>query len=279
MKICRFMTKDGITRVGSLEDDHVREIEGADNVVLAASDSGRRFAGTHPLTDVQLLTPIPAPRKILGVGLNYLDHINEGLTARKPPDFPVFFNKQVSSIVGPGDAIHLPLVSDQLDYEGELGVVIGRECRHVPEKRASEVIAGYVIVNDVSVRDWQRKSPTITLGKSFDTHCPVGPWLVTPDEIGNVRELQIRTSLNGVLMQDFSTADMLFGVEKLIEVLTTCFTLEPGDIIATGTGQGVGIHRNPPRWMQAGDIVRVEITGVGILENPVIAEPETTAWR
>jgi 2-keto-4-pentenoate hydratase/2-oxohepta-3-ene-1,7-dioic acid hydratase in catechol pathway len=193
------------------------------------------------------------------------------------PEFPVFFNKQTTCVTGPGDPIHVPRVSALVDYEGELGIVIGRRCRHVPAARAHEVIAGYTVVNDVTVRDWQFKSPTMTIGKSFDTHGPTGPWVVTADEIADPQDLRLRTWVNDELLQDASTKEMVFDCAQQIETLSTAFTLEPGDIIATGTPAGVGIVRNPPVFLQPGDTVRIEIDGIGVLENPVIAEPDDTA--
>jgi 2-keto-4-pentenoate hydratase/2-oxohepta-3-ene-1,7-dioic acid hydratase in catechol pathway len=163
-----------------------------------------------------------------------------------------------------------------LDYEGELAFVIGRRCRHVPAERAAEVIAGYTIVNDVSVRDWQRRTPTMTMGKSFDTHGPMGPMLVTGDELGDPHHLRLRTWVNGELRQDGNTADLIFDCYQMVEHLTTAFTLEPGDVISTGTPAGVGIAMKPPRLLKDGDVVRIEVEGVGVLENPVIDEPQAT---
>jgi 2-keto-4-pentenoate hydratase/2-oxohepta-3-ene-1,7-dioic acid hydratase in catechol pathway len=228
-----------------------------------------------PLADVRLRAPIPRPAKFLAIGLNYADHIAEtGMTA---PEFPVFFNKQTTCVTGPGDPIHVPRVSAMVDYEGELGVVIGRRCRHVPAARALEVVAGYMVVNDVTVRDWQLKAPTMTIGKSFDTHGPTGPWVVTPDEVPNPQDLRIRTWVNDEILQDGSTKEMIFDCAAQIETLSTAFTLEPGDIISTGTPAGVGIARRPPVFLRPGDTVRIEIDGVGVLTNPVIAEPDDTA--
>lgn len=225
-----------------------------------------------PLSEVKLEAPVPRPRKFFGIGLNYLDHIEE--TGRDRPLTPTVFNKQVTCIIGPGAAIHKPGVSDQLDYEGELGLVIGKRCRHIPRDRAAEVIAGYLAVNDVSVRDWQARSPTMTLGKSFDTHGPIGPWLVTADEIGDPHNLDIKTWLNGELRQSSNTRHLLFDCYYLVEYLSTVFTLEAGDIISTGTSSGVGARMTPPGFMKAGDDVAVEIEKIGILRNPVIAEPD-----
>ncbi len=228
-----------------------------------------------PLEAVRLGPPVRCPRKFLAVGLNYADHIEE--TGRSRPAFPTFFNKQSSCVNGPYDPIHKPRVSEQLDYEGELGLVIGRRCRHVPRARAYEVIAGYLVVNDVSVRDWQARSPTMTLGKSFDTHGPIGPWIVTADELPDPQRLTLKTYVNGELRQSTSTRHMLWDCYELIEILSTVCTLWPGDILSTGTGKGVGMRMDPPRFLQIGDVVRVEIEGIGAIENPVIAEPGDTA--
>jgi 2-keto-4-pentenoate hydratase/2-oxohepta-3-ene-1,7-dioic acid hydratase in catechol pathway len=168
-------------------------------------------------------------------------------------------------------------VSPLLDYEGELGFVIGRRCRHVPRDRAHEVIAGYLVVDDVTVRDWQLRVPTWTLGKSFDTHGPIGPWIVTPDEIGDPHALDLRTWVNGELRQHSNTKQLIFDCFAQVEHLSTAFTLEPGDIISTGTPSGVGGAMQPPRFLVAGDVVRVEIERIGHIENRVIAEPLDTA--
>jgi 2-keto-4-pentenoate hydratase/2-oxohepta-3-ene-1,7-dioic acid hydratase in catechol pathway len=228
-----------------------------------------------PLAEVKLEAPISRPPEFLAIGLNYADHIAE--TKTKPPDFPVFFNKQSTCVTGPYDPIHLPRISILMDYEGELGFVIGRRCRHVPRARAHEVIAGFLIVNDVSVRDWQMKAPTHTLGKSFDTHGPIGPWLVTPDEAGDPHSLELRTFVNGELRQHSNTRHLVFNCYVQIETLSTVFTLLPGTVISTGTPPGVGAAMNPPRFLKAGDVVRVEIERIGHIENRVIDEPENTS--
>jgi 2-keto-4-pentenoate hydratase/2-oxohepta-3-ene-1,7-dioic acid hydratase in catechol pathway len=211
------------------------------------------------------------PRKILAVGLNYADHVAE--SGMKPPEVPTIFNKQVTAVTGPYDPIHLPRASRALDYEGELAFVIGRRCRHVPRARAPEVVAGYLVLDDVSVRDWQLRTPTWTMGKSFDTHCPMGPWIVTPDELDDPHSLAIRTWVNGELRQDSNTKELIHDCFALVEHLTTAFTLEPGDVVTTGTPGGVGISMKPPRLLAAGDVVRVEIEGIGQIENPVVEEP------
>lgn len=167
----------------------------------------------------------------------------------------------------------VPTVSDEVDYEGELAMVVGRRAKSVPADRWLDVVAGFTVVNDVSVRDWQAYSPTFTMGKSFDTHGPMGPWVVTPEEVGDAGSLRLRTWVNGDLRQDAVTADLMFTFGQMIEYLTTVFPLEPGDVLCTGTPAGVGRGHRPPRWLRHGDVVRVEIESIGVLENPVVADP------
>jgi 2-keto-4-pentenoate hydratase/2-oxohepta-3-ene-1,7-dioic acid hydratase in catechol pathway len=231
---------------------------------------------TVPLASVHLEAPVPHPSKFLAIGLNYRDHLKEVLArGGKAPESQLWFNKQVSCITGPYDPIHRPQVSDRLDYEGELGVVIGTRCRHVKPEQALKMVAGYVVMNDVTARDWQRKSPTWTLGKSFDTHGPMGPWLVTKREIADPQNLKLRVWVNGEIRQQLSTAEMIYPVAEQISYLSTVMTLEPGDLLATGTGSGAGWGLDPPRFLGAGDVVRVEIEGIGYIENRVIDEPVT----
>ncbi len=229
-----------------------------------------------PLAAVELRAPIRHPRKFLAIGLNYASHLEEFLAkGNAAPDLAhqIWFNKQTSCITGPFAPIHRPHVSEQLDFEGELGIVIGRRCRHVAAADARHVIAGYLIVNDVSVRDWQKRTPTATLGKSFDTHGPTGPWLTTADEIADPERLAIVTTVDGTVMQRGNTAEFLKTIGEMIAYLTTVMTLEPGDILATGTPSGVGMGRTPPRWLVPGQSVRVAIEGLGHIENRVIEEP------
>ena len=235
----------------------------------------KRGVPEHALNSVTIL-PLLRPRKILAVGLNYADHVAESGLER--PKVPMIFNKQSTAINGPFDPIHLPRVSDKLDYEGELGVIIGRRCRHVPAERAHEVIAGYTVVNDVSVRDWQMRVPTFTMGKSFDSHCPIGPWLVRHRDIGNPHDLHLRTWVNGELRQNSNTKHLIFNCFTLIEHLSTAFTLEPGDLIATGTPGGVGSGMKPRQYLKTGDRIRIEIEGIGAIENRVIDEPQDSAF-
>jgi len=288
MKIATF-THGGATRIGVVVDDSIVDLAAAapelprdmtafivagPQAAERATDAAKNSAHRIALASVKLEAPIARPPEFLAIGLNYADHVEE--TKMKRPEFPMFFNKQSSCATGPYDPIHIPRVSSALDYEGELGFVIGRRCRHVPRDRAHEVIAGYVIVNDVSVRDWQRRAPTMTLGKSFDTHGPVGPWIVTPDEIGDPHKLDLRTFVNGEQRQHSNTRNLIFDCFAQIETLSTVFTLLPGTIVSTGTPGGVAAAMNPPKWLRAGDVVRIEIEKIGKLENKVIEEPAGT---
>lgn len=286
MKLATFRHQ-GALKFGVVEGEDIADVSALPGApaglreLLALGAEGLawiRQAARHgprlPLAALQLCAPIPAPRKFLGLGGNYASHLQEaarlGMTR---PAGQVWFNKQVSCITGPHDPVHKPRVSDQFDYEGELGVVIGQRCRHVRTEEAEAVIAGYVVINDLSVRDWQLRAPTHTLGKSFDTHGPFGPWLVTRDEIADSHALRLRTWVNGELRQDGNTAEMLHRIGEMIAELTTAFTLEPGDILATGSPAGCGGLMVPPRYLRAGDVVRVEIESIGAIENRVVHEP------
>ncbi len=258
-----------------LPDSMIGLLEAGPEALASARSASESDAHGIPLDDVHLEAPVPRPPKILAVGLNYADHIAE--TGAKTPEHPIIFNKQSTSAHPPFDPFHLPRASNKLDYEGELAFVIGRRCRHVPRERAQEVIAGYTIVNDVSVRDWQLRVPTMTMGKSFDTHCPMGPWLVTADEIPDPHALELRTWVNGEQRQHSNTRHLIFDCYDLVAHLSTAFTLEPGDVIPTGTPSGVGVAMDPRRFLAEGDVVRIAIEGIGEIENAVIAEPAETA--
>jgi 2-keto-4-pentenoate hydratase/2-oxohepta-3-ene-1,7-dioic acid hydratase in catechol pathway len=288
MKLARF-THEGATRVGVVLGEEIVDLsqaasdlprgmigllQGGPGALEKAREAAERGGFRIPLSNVRLEAPVGRPPKFLAIGLNYADHVAE--TGMKEPEFPIFFNKQYTCVTGPYDPIHIPRASGLVDYEGELGLVIGRRCRHVPRDRAHEVIAGYLVVNDVSVRDWQRRAPTMTLGKSFDTHGPIGPWLVTADEIGDPHSLGIRTWVNADLRQDSNTKHLIYDCYAEVETLSTVFTLEPGDIISTGTPGGVGVAKKPPLFLTEGDVVRIEIERIGWIENPVIAEPDET---
>jgi 2-keto-4-pentenoate hydratase/2-oxohepta-3-ene-1,7-dioic acid hydratase in catechol pathway len=284
MRLVTF-TAGGATRIGVVVGDEVVDLARAvpglpgDMVALLAAGPGalaRAQAADGPrlaLDEVRLRAPVLRPPKILAVGLNYASHVRE--TGREVPPWPIIFNKQATAVTGPQDPIHLPPESTQLDYEGELAFIIGRRCRRVPAARAAEVIAGYMIANDVSVRDWQLRVPTMTMGKSWDTHCPLGPALVTTDEVGDPHGLELRTWVNGELRQEARTSDLIFDSFALVAHLSTVFTLEPGDVVSTGTPGGVGMAMQPPSWLRAGDVVRVSIGNLGAIENPVVAEPAT----
>jgi 2-keto-4-pentenoate hydratase/2-oxohepta-3-ene-1,7-dioic acid hydratase in catechol pathway len=279
----------GATRIGAVESDAIVDFAAAlprlPREMVAFLEAGPdAVAAAHaaladgprvPLAEARLLAPIARPPKFLGVGLNYADHVAEA--GIETPKHPTLFNKQSTCVIGPGEGIQVPRASHVVDYEGELGFVVGRRCRHVSRDDAADVIAGYLVVNDVTVRDWQLRIPTWTMGKSFDTHGPIGPWIVTPDELPDPHRLALRTWVNGELRQQSSTKELIFDCFRLVEHLSTAFTLEPGDIVATGTPSGVGIAMKPPRLLKAGDLVRIEIEGIGSIENPVVDEPGRTS--
>lgn len=289
MKLLTF-TRNGTTRTGALRENHIVDLNAADssipaemvallqggNEVLArvqaALDSAE--AAMAP-ADVKLESPVLQPPRVLAVGLNYKDHYDEILRSRKDkkslkfPQVPWIFNKQNTSVTGPYDPVELPPESKQLDHEAELGVVIGSTCRRVYKEDYLEVIAGYTIVNDFTIRDWQLAAPTMTMGKSWDTHCPMGPYLFTKDELPNAENLEVRLTVDGELRQNFNTGGMIFDIATLINYLSTAFTLLPGDVIATGTSAGVILFREGRPWLEEGQVVRTEIEGMGYLRNVV----------
>jgi len=285
MKLATF-NHQGQVRIGAVIDDSVviatDHIESAQSMLAFLSAGAAGLAalqnliasGQHrvPLVDVSLLAPVLRPGKFLGLGLNYPDHINE--TGRDTPEYPTFFGKMSSCIIGSGAAIHCPKISEKVDYEGELAFVIGKRCRNVSVDKAHEVIAGYTICNDVTVRDWQQRTPTWTLGKSFDTHGPLGPWLVTADEIPDPHNLTIKTWVNDELRQNANTGEMIFNCFEMVAYLSQAMTLEPGDVISTGTPSGVGVKMTPRGYLKPGQTIRIEIERIGCLSNPVIAEPD-----
>ena len=288
MKLASF-SADGRVRVGVVDGDTLVDLgaaapelpadmslflaAGSEALALAraaAAGSGARLG----LADIALEATVPRPSKFFAVGLNYADHIAE--TGRPQPEFPAIFNKQVNCVNRTGGDIHLPRASKALDYEGELAFVIGRRCRHVSRADAPQVIAGYTIVNDVSVRDWQMRSPTFILGKGWDTHGPMGPWLVTPDEVGDPHTLELETWVNDERRQHSNTSELIFDCFTLVETLSTAFTLEPGDVVSTGTPSGVGVAMEPRRFLEAGDTVRIRIDRLGELVNRIVPEPDDT---
>jgi len=288
MRLVTFTDTAG-TRVGALNQDGVVDLSQAAphlptdmTALLEAGPDALQTAATAAqntpqlnLQEVKLESPVLRPGKILAVGLNYRAHAEEG--GMELPKHPLIFTKQNTSINGPYDPIHWSADGDTLDYEGELAVVIGKRCRRVPQDKAAGVIAGYCVNNDVSVRNWQLRGtpPQFTMGKSWDTHCPLGPALVTADEV-DPHNLALKTWVNGELRQDSNTNDLIFNCYEIIAFLSTAFTLEPGDVIVTGTPAGVGMAMKPPQKLAVGDTVKVEIENLGHIENPVIAEPEDT---
>ncbi|AMU04675.1 MULTISPECIES: fumarylacetoacetate hydrolase family protein [Burkholderia] len=286
MKLARFSI-DGRTVIGAIKADKVYEMNmllGDDaptsiREILAAGSSMRSkiekslavATEGYSIDRIQFDAPIPDPQKYLAIGMNYQDHAEEARAAGIPiPKTQLWFNKQVTCITGPYADVQRPRVSDKLDYEAELGVVIGRRCRYVSEADARSVVGGYFVANDVTARDWQAASPTFTLGKSFDTHGPIGPWITTDDEVGDPHALEMRLFVNGELRQRQVTGNMIYNIWQQIHHLSQVMTLEPGDLIATGTCAGVGIALN--RFLQPGDVVRVEIDGLGHIENRVVEE-------
>jgi 2-keto-4-pentenoate hydratase/2-oxohepta-3-ene-1,7-dioic acid hydratase in catechol pathway len=236
------------------------------DIITRGTARGHRL----PIESVRLLAPIPQPPAYLGVGLNYREHAKEAGLAI--PSAPLIFNKQTSCVSGPHDDVLLPHFSQQLDYEGELGIVIGRAARNLSSEQAVAAIVGYVVTNDFSVRDWQLGSPTHTLGKSFDTHGPFGPWLTTADEVPDPQNLVVTTTVNGETRQNGTTADMIFSCCEIVMFLSRFMTLLPGTVITTGTPVGVGFGHRPPAFLHVGDLVTVEISSIGRIANRVAAE-------
>ena len=287
MRLISF-TESSNTRIGLLQGDHIIDLsqvapslpsdmlsflEAGDGAMLQAAKY-TSASGHYSALDVVIEAPLVRPPKILAIGLNYRAHAEE--SNMDIPKHPMVFTKQATSANGPYAPIHSPPETQMLDYEGELGVVIGKRCRRVSKQDANRVIAGFCVLNDVSVREWQflATPPQFTMGKSWDTHNPFGPAIVTPDEV-DPHNLMLRTFVNGDLRQKTSTSDLIFNCYDIIEFLTTAFTLEPGDVIATGTPSGVGISMQPQGTLKLGDVVKVEIDGLGFIENEVIAEPDT----
>jgi len=286
MKLISFKKDDEI-QIGALRDDGVvpfsqdKEIpknmlDFLEDGVRSLNKGKKLFKESDislKLNDVRILKPINRPPKIIAIGLNYADHLEEIRASGRDmatPEVPMIFNKQSLSANGPFDDIHKPIVSDKLDYEGELTIVIGKKCRHVKKENAEEVIAGYTIGNDISVRDWQMRVPTFTIGKSFDTHCPFGPSIVTKEDIKNPHDLDLTTEVNGEVRQKSNTKNLIFNCYDIIEHLSTAFTLEPGDLILTGTPSGVGVVDDV--FLKHGDVVRVSISEIGFIENKIINE-------
>lgn len=269
-----------------LPDSLLFLLEGGDRALSEAREVERWAAGEleagRPITganggpahfdrsEVQFKPPIPHPGKIICLGLNYAEHAREG--GGQPPAAPMFFAKFANTLIGSGEPIVLPKESSKMDYEAELAFVIGKKAKHVPLDEALNYVAGYMNLNDISARDLQRETSQFFRGKGGDTWAPCGPYLVTSDEVPNPGELSIRSILNGEVMQNSNTRELIFGIPFLIYQLTKTVTLEPGDIISTGTPSGVGQARKPPVFLKPGDVIKVEVQGLGTLENPCVAE-------
>tara|TARA_B100000963_G_scaffold182783_1_gene158914 strand:+ start:91 stop:999 length:909 start_codon:yes stop_codon:yes gene_type:complete len=299
MKLVTFILKEdpNIIRIGaidnkkiidfhlsSLPDDMISFINlGKDGLNQAKKliDSSNN---SYNFEEIIIKAPIKMPNKILAVGLNYKKHVDEAKevtghhsqNVELQEQYPNIFNKQNSSVNDPYGDVHRPNESDWLDYEGELGIIIGKECRHVSYENARECIYGFTIVNDFSIRDWQFRGPphTLTMGKSWDTHCPFGPYIVTSDEIKDPHNLKLKTFVNNEIRQNSNTNLMIYDCFTLIEYLSTAFTLMPGDLIATGTPEGVALTTQD--WLKPDDIVKVEIEKLGFIENKIIQEPNNT---
>jgi 2-keto-4-pentenoate hydratase/2-oxohepta-3-ene-1,7-dioic acid hydratase in catechol pathway len=256
-----------------LPDNVIDFLKGGDESLAAFRAVGEDAAGRIALSDVTLHAPVPNPEKFLAIGMNYREHAREatdmGYAAQS---YQLWFNKQVSCINDPYGDVVKPAVSDDLDYEAELAVVIGRACRHVAVEDARAVIGGYMVANDVSVRDWQKRSQTMILGKGWDTHGPTGPWLTLEEEVKDPHALRMRLLLNGEEKQNDITGHMIHNIYEQIAYLSTVMTLKPGDILSTGTPSGVGVAKTPPAYVKVGDVMRVEIEGLGHIESRVIAE-------
>jgi acylpyruvate hydrolase len=275
MRLVTVRTAAG-TRAGRVEGDEIVLLDAGDvGALLADTGAWRERAGGGTdridLATADLAPVVPRPPKVICLGLNYLRHVVE--MGREAPAHPTLFAKYARALIGHGDPIVLPVVSDQVDWEVELGVVIGTPGRHIPAERALDHVAGYTVVNDISVRDWQRRTTQFLQGKTFEGTTPVGPALVTPDELppGAVG-LEVRCEVNGEVMQRDRTDELLFGVAATIAYVSRIITLEPGDLIATGTPEGVGAGRTPPVFLREGDVVRTVVEGVGELVNTCVRE-------
>lgn len=288
MPLAVFSQGDGALKLGKVIGDSVIDLSiaapglpgdvigflTAGEAALAAYRAiGPEAPGRLPLAAVRLHAPVPAPEKYLAIGMNYSDH---GAEAKQlgldVPQYQLWFNKQVSCITGPFDDVVSPKVSEKMDYEAELAVVIGKTCRYVTPEDAPAVVGGYMVANDVSARDWQLRTGTMTLGKSFDTHGPIGPWLTLAEEIADPHDLELRMLVNGEERQHANTALLIHNIWEQISYLSQVMTLKPGDILATGTPSGVGVAKQPPVFLRPGDVMRVEIAGLGHIENRVVAE-------
>lgn len=267
---------ENATRLGVFADGLVRPLTGPlgssceQLAALAEAHEGRlqTLAAGTPLDEVQLLAPVPRPGKLICIGLNYHDHAAE--CGMPVPETPMYFSKFGSCVIGPNDAVPIPPGSTQTDYEAEMAFVVGRRARRVSAANARAHLLGWCCLNDVSARDFQFADGQWTRGKACDGFAPMGPWIATPESVPDPHVLDIRLRLNGAVMQDSSTTQLVFGVDELLAFLSEHVTLEPGDVVSTGTPPGVGFARKPPVFLKSGDVMEVEVDGLGVLRNPVV---------
>ncbi|HEY4362296.1 MAG TPA: fumarylacetoacetate hydrolase family protein [Bryobacteraceae bacterium] len=269
MRLVTFQDPSGATQAGIVSGNQVLPT-GADMLSICAGGRAEPSGAPLDLASVKLLSPIPRPPKFICVGLNYRDHAAE--SKMEIPKVPTIFNKFTNVVIGPGDPIVIPKVTSKPDYEAEFAFVIGRGGRYIPASSAMDHVFGYTIVNDVSARDFQTATTQWLMGKTFDTFAPTGPWIVTKDEIADPHALDISLEIGGEVLQHSNTRELIFRLPELIEYISQVVTLEPGDIVATGTPAGVGFARKPPRWIKPGEEIVVKIEGIGELRNPVVAE-------
>ncbi len=282
MKFVTFRKAGGDPEAGVIVRDEVVGLKGAGfpsmlDVLGGGSEARSRIeswvqssTAAYPLNSVTLLAPIPRPPKLICVGLNYRDHALE--SKMEIPKVPTIFSKFPSAVIAPGESIVLPKNSTQPDYEAEFAFVIGRGGRHIPAERWQEHVFGYTIINDVSARDFQMATTQCLMGKTFDTFAPMGPHIVSADEIRDPHALDISLTINGEVLQHSNTRELIFKIPELVAFLSSVFTLDPGDVVSTGTPAGVGVARKPPRFLRAGDDVVVRVEGIGELRSPVVAE-------
>jgi 2-keto-4-pentenoate hydratase/2-oxohepta-3-ene-1,7-dioic acid hydratase in catechol pathway len=270
MRLVTFQRSGSAPEAGVLDGNLVRGL-GTDMLsVIAAGGTPKPTGLSHDLGSVKLLAPLPRPPKLICIGLNYRDHAAE--TKMEIPTVPTVFNKFPNVVIAPGAPIVLPKVSTKPDYEAEFAFVIGPGGRHITAANAMNHVFGYTMVNDVSARDFQLATTQWLMGKTFDTFAPMGPWLVTKDEIADPHALDISLEIGGEILQNSNTRELIFKIPELIAYISTVVTLEPGDVVSTGTPAGVGSARKPPRWLKAGEEVIVRVAGLGELRNPVVAE-------
>lgn len=275
MKLVTYSQGGSAPAVGVFEGDQIRPLSGFAHMCAAIAAGASAIAAAPKgspvaLSSVKLLAPIPRPPKVICIGLNYRDHAIE---SNMPiPTIPVVFSKFSNTVISPGDKVVLPKNSEKPDFEAELAFIIGKPGRHISKEKALDHVFGYTIVNDVSARDFQLQTSQWLVGKTFPTFCPMGPWIVTADEIADPHNLRIGLRIDGETVQDSNTKELIFGIPELVSHLSGIIDFEPGDVVSTGTPPGVGMGRKPPRWLKAGETMTVFIEGIGELTNPVVAE-------